>query len=89
MKQDVNKDIVQFKARWIVKNYLQQYGLNFNQMFIIMVKPMVFYILFAIIANYNLDIDQINVKTTFLYSLINQLIYTEMPKDTKTNTTII
>lgn len=36
---------------------------------------------------YDLDIDQMDVKTAFLYGLINQLIYVEMPKGTETNAT--
>ena len=36
--------------------------------------------LFAIAAYYDLDIDQIDVKTAFLYGLIDQLIYVQIPK---------
>lgn len=46
-----------------------------------------FWVLFAIVAYYNLDINQIDIKTAFLYGLYNQLIYVKMPKGTKTNTT--
>lgn len=45
---------------------------------------MVFRIFFAIAAFYNLDIHQIDVKTAFLYSLIDQLIYIEILKGTET-----
>ncbi len=48
-------------------------------------KPMAFHGLFAIAAYYNLDIDQMDVKTAFLYGLIDQLIYVEMPKGTETS----
>ena len=36
---------------------------------------MAFRVLFAIAAYYNLDIDQMDVITAFLYGLINQLVY--------------
>lgn len=45
-----------------------------------MIKLMAFRILFAIIAHNNLDIDQIDIKTTFLYGLIIQLIYVQILK---------
>lgn len=45
---------------------------------------MAFRVLFAIAAYLDLDIDQIDVKTAFLYGLIDQLIYVEMPKGTET-----
>lgn len=44
---------------------------------------MAFRVLFAIVTYYDLDIDQIDVKTAFLYGHINQLIYVEIPKETE------
>ena len=87
IKRDVNGDIARFKARWVVKGYLQQYGVDFDQTFAAVIKPMAFRVLFAIAAYYDLDIDQMDVKTAFLYGLIDQLIYVEMPKGTETNAT--
>jgi hypothetical protein len=39
------------------------------------VKPISYKLLFALTAAYNLEIEQINVKTAFLYSEINADIY--------------
>lgn len=47
---------------------------------------MVFQILFAIKAYYNLDISQIDMKIIFLYGLIDQLIYVEILKETEIET---
>lgn len=44
---------------------------------------MAFRIFFTIVAFYNLDIDQIDVKTAFLYGLINQFVYIEISKKTE------
>lgn len=55
-------------------------------MFAIVVKPMAFRILFAIIAYYNLNIDQINIKIAFLYGIINQLVYVQIPKGSENST---
>ncbi len=84
VKRDVNGDIARFKARWVVKGYLQQFGVDFDQTFAAVVKPMAFRVLFAIAAYYDLDIDQMDVKTAFLYGLIDQLIYVKIPKGTET-----
>lgn len=54
-----------------MKEYLQQCGIDLNQTFAAVVKLMVFCIFFAIAAFYDLEIDQINIKTAFLNSLIN------------------
>ena len=41
---------------------------------------MTFQALFAIAVFYNLDIEQMNIKTAFLYSIIDHLFYVEVPK---------
>ena len=45
---------------------------------------MAFRVLFTIAAYYDHDINQMDVKTAFLYSLIDQLIYVKIPKGTET-----
>ena len=47
---------------------------------------MAFRILFAIIAYYDFDIDQIDMKIAFLYRLINQFVYIQIPKGLETST---
>lgn len=44
---------------------------------------MAFRVLFAIAAYFDLDIDQMDVETAFLYGLIDQLVYVDIPKSTK------
>lgn len=51
-----------------------------------MVKLMAFRVLFTITAYYNLDIDYIDVKTAFLYNLIDQLIYVQISKGSEDRT---
>lgn len=51
-----------------------------------MVKLVAFKVLFAIAAYYDLDIDQIDIKTAFLYSLINQLVYIQIPNRSEDTT---
>lgn len=71
VKRDVDGNIATFKARWVVKGYLQQFGIDFDQTFAAVVKPTAFRVWFAIAASYDLDIDQMDVKTAFLYGLID------------------
>lgn len=52
----MNKNITQFKAKQVVKSYLQQYEIDFTEMFTVVIKSMVFYIFFAILAYYNFKI---------------------------------
>ena len=71
VKKGKDSEVLYYKARQVIKGYLQQYGVNYNQTFTTVVKPIAFRALFAIAAYYNLKIKQINIKTAFLYGLIN------------------
>ena len=80
VKRDVNGNIARFKARCVVKGYLKQFGVDFDQTFAVAGKPMAFRDLFPIAVVYDLDIDQMDVKTAFLYWAIDQLLSVEMPQ---------
>ncbi len=40
---------------------------------------MAFKVLFAIAAYYDLDIDPMDAKTAFLYEIMDQLVYVQIP----------
>lgn len=44
---------------------------------------MVFALLFTIVVFYDLVLEQIEVKTAFLYGIIDQLLYIKVPKKYK------
>ena len=71
VKRGKDSEVLCYKARQVVKGYLQQYGVDYNQTFATVVKPMAFRALFAITAYYNLKIEQMDIKTAFLYRPIN------------------
>lgn len=48
IKRDVDGNVARYKARWVVKGYLQQFGVDFDQTFAAVVKPMAFRVLFAV-----------------------------------------
>lgn len=83
VKCDIDGIVARFKAKWIVKDYFQQYEVDLDQTFASVIKPMAFKVLSAIAAFLDLDINQIDIKTAFLYSLINQFVYMEIPKSIK------
>ena len=71
VKKGKDGEVLYYKARQVVKGYLQQYSIDYDQTFTTVVKPIAFRALFAITAYYNLKIKQIDIKTAFLYRLIN------------------
>ena len=71
VKRGKNGEVLYYKARWVVKGYLQQYGVNYDQTFTAVVKPMAFRALFTIAIYYDFKIEQMDVKTAFLYRPID------------------
>ena len=71
IKRGKDGEVLYYKARQVVKGYLQQYNINYDQTFTVVVKPIAFRALFIITAYYNLKIKQMDIKTTFFYRLID------------------
>jgi len=68
-----------YKAWWIVKSFLQLYGLDYNETFINKVKPIAFRTLFAIAAILDWKIDQLDIKCAFSNAPIDEEIYMHQP----------
>lgn len=60
-----------------MRGFIQEEGIDYNKTFASVIKPISYKALFAIAAALGLKIEQIDVKTAFLYSDINHEIYVE------------
>lgn len=78
-KSNADGQIVKYKSRWVVRGFQQEEGHNYTDTFACVVKPMSYKILFSIAAAQNMDIEQMDVKTAFLNSPINEDVYVEQP----------
>ena len=61
-----------------MRGFEQQYSLDFYETFASVVKPMSYKAIFIIIAAYDWEIEQIDVKTAFFYSEIEEDIWIEL-----------
>ena len=59
-----------FKARLIIKGYKQQYSIDYEETFAPVAKFVTVRLLFALAAYFNLEINQIDVITAFLNSIL-------------------
>ncbi|GJS89431.1 retrotransposon protein, putative, ty1-copia subclass [Tanacetum coccineum] len=69
-----------YKARLIAKGYTQLYGVDYEEMFSPVADIRAIRILIAITAYYDYEIWQINVKTAFLNSYLDEDIYMVQPE---------
>ena len=49
-KKKINDSIVRHKARWMIRDFEQQKDLNYNEIFVTMIKLMSYKIFFIIVA---------------------------------------
>ncbi|SMR55934.1 unnamed protein product [Zymoseptoria tritici ST99CH_3D1] len=81
LKRGPNGKILKYKARWVVKGYRQEEGSDYTETFASVVKPMSYKAIFAIAAALDYEIEQMDVKTAFLYGLIKETVYVEQPHE--------
>ena len=80
-KRKVGSDgsISRYKARWCAKGFTQTEGLDYNDTFASVAKIKSFRILMALAAHMGMELEQLDVKTAFLYGKINETVYVEQP----------
>ena len=79
LKRGPMGEITRYKARWVVRGFQQREGLDFNETFASVVKPMSYKAIFAIAAALDWDLEQMDVKTAFLYGNVEEEIWVEQP----------
>ena len=79
LKRGPKGEITRYKARWVVLGCSQREGLDYNETFATVVKPMSYKALFALAAALNWDLEQMDVKTAFLYGAVEEVIYVIQP----------
>lgn len=79
VKRGPDGRIQKYKARWVVKGFEQQEGCDYHETFAAVVKPMSYKALFAIAAALDYEIEQMDVKTAFLYGNVEEEVYVEQP----------
>jgi transposase InsO family protein len=74
------KEGEKFKARLVAKGYSQQKGIDYDEIFSPVVRHTSIRAVLALVANRDMHLEQMDVKTTFLHGNLDEQIYMEQPE---------
>ena len=74
-----SKNDVRYKARLVAKGYAQKKGIDYNEVFSPVVKHSSIRIFLALVAQFDMELVQMDVKTTFLHGDLEEEIYITQP----------
>ena len=77
IKQEEHTPHPRYNARLVAKGFSQKKGVDFDDIFSPMVKMTSIRVIFGLVARFNLEVGQMDVKTTFLHSDLEEEIYME------------
>jgi hypothetical protein len=79
-KHDSQGNIERFKARLVAKGFTQREGIDYNETFSLVSCKDSFKIIMTLVAHYNLELHQMDVKMTFLNGDLEENVYMAQPK---------
>ena len=68
------------RARLVAKGYSQKEGVDLNEVFSPVMKHSSISLLLAMVALFDLELEQLDVKTAFLHGELEETIYMHQPK---------
>nr|GEW15506.1 ribonuclease H-like domain, reverse transcriptase, RNA-dependent DNA polymerase [Tanacetum cinerariifolium] len=79
-KKDANGNIIKLKARLVAKGYIQQHGIDFEEVFAPVVRMETVRLLLAITANNKWEVHHLDVKYVFLHGALKEEVYVTQPE---------
>ena len=84
-KKDLQDNTVKYKACWCACGFTQEYSINYEETFTSVIKSVTFKLVFSKAALKDLKLEQMNMVTAFLNSLVEDslAVYIKQPSEYK------
>ena len=83
-KRDSMGNVERYKARLVAKGYTQKDGIDYKETFSPVSKKDSLRIIMALVAHYDLELHQMDVKTAFLNGDLEEEVYMDQPQGFET-----
>ena len=79
-KRDSLGNIERYKVRLVTKGFTQKEGIDYTKTFSLVSKKDSLRIILALVAHFDLELQKMDVKTTFLIGDLKEKVYMKQPK---------
>jgi hypothetical protein len=85
-KFNVDGSLERYKARWVLRGFMQRPGIDFDETFSPVVKPATVRTVLSLAVSRNWPIHQLDVKNAFLHGTLSETVYCSQPSDFEDST---
>lgn len=68
-----------YKARWVMRGFSQEHGIDFDETFSPVVKPATIRVILSVALSSNWKIRQLDVKNAFLHGRLDEVVFCHQP----------
>ena len=70
---------LKYKTKLVVKGFTQRKAIDYNEIFSPVVKFKTIHMIFVVVVQFDLELEQMDVKTAFLHGDLEECIYMVQP----------